>query len=298
MKLATTEIFKHLKPNDAIELNNEQTKELQKVILSIADDVVEICEENNINYHLTGGTCLGAIRHKGFIPWDDDIDIDVARRDYNKLVEKIKEKYSNKYYIHNPQNKEGYSIPHTQVRLKNTIVRGINDDKSEQCGAYIDIAIMENTYNNKILRKIHGTISMILGFVVSCRKFAKESQFLLDLAKNNEEATKVFKTKIRLGKFFSFFTLRRWTIIYNSWNKICKKNNSEYVVVPTGRKHFFGEIYKREDFFETTTAEFEKRNWKIPKNYDKYLKYMYGDYMKLPKEEDREKHILKEFKLN
>lgn len=298
MKLSTTDVFKHLKIKDGIELNDEQLKELQKTILSIADDIVGICEENNIKYHLTGGTCLGAVRHKGFIPWDDDIDLDVSREDYTRMIELIKDKYSDKYYIHNPRNKEGYCIPNTQIRLKNTTIRGINDDKVEQSGAYIDIAIIENTYNNKILRKIHGTISMLLGFIVSCRKFALKRKFLLSLVEGNNEATKIFKTKIRIGKLFSFFTLRRWTIIYDNWNSICKNNKSKYVVVPTGRKHFFGEMYEREDFYLSTTAEFEGRKWKIPKNYDAYLKHMYGDYMIIPNKEDQEKHILKEFKLS
>ena len=299
MKLATTDVFKHLSerlPN-LIVLNDEQLKQVQTTILGIADDVITICEENNINYHLTGGSALGAVRHKGFIPWDDDIDIDVARCDYKKLLELIAKKYPEKYYIHNPYNKEGFSIPCAQIRLKGTKFRVCNDIPSEQCGIYIDIAIMENTYNNKILRKIHGIGSLVLGFIVSCRKFSKNRKYFLDLVKNDKETTKIFKTKIMIGKIFSFLTLRRWTIIYDCWNRMCKNDKSKYVVVPTGRKHFFGEMYEREDFYEETKMEFEKKIWNIPKNYDKYLTHMYGDYMKLPKKENIEKHALMEFEL-
>lgn len=301
MKLATTDIFKNLSSNPSSKLiimDDEQLKKLQNTILSIADDVIAICEENDINYHLTGGTALGAVRHKGFIPWDDDIDIDVARKDYDKLINLINEKYKDKYYIHNPRNKEGYSIPATQIRLANTIVRGCSDADSEQCGAYIDIAIMENTFDNSILRKIHGTISMALGLIVSCRKFAKEGKFLLNLVEENDEDTKIFKTKIRIGKLFSFFTLRRWTLIYDWWNRICKNENTKYVTVPTGRKHFFGELYERKDFYEYTRCEFEGREWKIPKEYDKYLTKMYGNYMEIPDKEHRERHVLVELKLD
>lgn len=300
MKLATTDIFKNLFSDSSkklIELNDEQLKLLQKTVLSIADDIIGICEENSINYHLTGGTALGAVRHNGFIPWDDDLDIDVARKDYKKLINLIKEEYGEKYYIHNPQNKDGFSLPATQIRLKNTIVRGCNDANEKECGAYIDIAIMENTFDNRILRKIHGNVSLALGFIVSCRKFAKNRKYLLSLVENNKEATKIFKTKIVIGSVFSFFTLRRWTIIYDSWNKICKNENTEYVTVPTGRKHFWGELYKRKDFYEFTKHEFEGRNWKIPKEYDKYLTHMYGDYMKLPSIDQREKHVLIKFEI-
>ena len=88
----------------------------------MANDIITICEENNLSYHLTGGTALGAVRHHGFIPWDDDLDIDIERKDYNKLLEIIKEKYQDKYFIHNPYNKDGFSTVATNIRMKNTIV--------------------------------------------------------------------------------------------------------------------------------------------------------------------------------
>ncbi len=300
MSLVTTDIFKRLSNNkdeSLIVLDDNQLKRLQKTILSIADDIIGLCEENNINYHLTGGSALGAVRHNGFIPWDDDLDIDVARKDCSKLYNLIKENYSEKYYIHNPQNKEGHSIPAMQVRLKNTIVRGCNDATLDQCGAYIDIAIMENTFDNKILRRIHGTISLALGLIVSCRKFAKNRKYMMNLAKNDKEAKKIFRKKIIIGKIFSFLTLRRWTIIYDGWNKICKNTKTKYVTVPTGRKHFFGELYERDDFYQEIKHEFEGRNWNIPKNYTKYLTMMYGNYMKIPNENQRERHVLLDFKI-
>lgn len=262
MKLETTDVFKHLtdKSQNLITLNNEQLKKLQNAILEIADDVIGICEENDINYHLTGGSALGAVRHNGFIPWDDDMDIDVARKDYDKLIKLIKEKYGDKYYIHNPRNKEGFNIPATQIRDKKNIVRGCIDASNKQCGAYIDIAIIENTFDNLILRKMHGFGSLMFGFIVSCRKFYKDRKYLLNIAKDNKEAYKIFKVKINIGRLFSLISLRRWTIIYDCWNKMCKNENTKYVTVPTGRKHFFGELYKRKDFYVQEKHEFERKD--------------------------------------
>lgn len=302
MNLSTTNLFKKLtlnsKNTNLIKLNNEQLKKIQSLSLSIADDIIAICEEYNLNYHLTGGTALGAVRHNGFIPWDDDIDIDIVRKDYNKLIEILKEKYSDKYFIHNPKNTEGFSTVSTNIRLKGTIVRGCNDTTNEQCGVNVDVVVIENTFNSAILRKIHGFGSLVLGFIASCRKFTKNKDFLLDLAGEDKEARKIFKTKIIIGRLFGFLSVRKWNLIYDKWNSICKNNSSKYVAVPTGRNHFFGELYERKDFCESTKHVFEGRNWNIPKEYDKYLTHMYGDYMKIPDEQHRESHVLVEFKIN
>ncbi|MGB4093981.1 MAG: LicD family protein [Ruminococcus flavefaciens] len=298
MKLETTSIFKNLKSKSAslIELDDEMLSRLKECILEIAHDVIEVCEENNVSYHLTGGSALGAVRHHGFIPWDDDMDLDMERKDVKRFLAAFSKKYGDKYWIHNDSSSEKFCIPFIQIRKKGTINRGILDAFREECGVYIDIAIIENTYNNPIRRKIHGIGSLFLGFAVSCRRFCRDRKYLLNLS-DDPEVIKIFKTKIFFGRLFSFLSLRKWTQLYSKWNSKCKDTSTKYVTVPTGRNHFFREMYERKDFCESTTMEFEGNTWKIPKAYDKYLTHMYGDYMKIPKGSDREKHVLLEFKL-
>lgn len=298
MKLATTSIFKKLykENNNLICLNDSELKLLQKTILSIADDIISLCEKNNINYHLTGGSALGAVRHNGFISWDDDLDLDVARKDYDRLITLIRQNYSHKYYIHNPYN-VNHPIPATKIRLKNTVVRGCTDSSNEECGAYIDIAIIENVFDNLVLRYLHGFISLLLGLIVSCRKFYSDRNYLLNLS-SNKKIRKIFKIKICIGSIFSFLSLKKWTVMYDKWNSLCKNEKTKFVSVPTGRKHYFGELYLRKDFYVQTKHIFEGRQWNIPINFNKYLSLMYDDYMIIPDEENREKHVLKEFKID
>ena len=299
MRLSTTSLFKEMSMNGTkfIELTEKELNNLKEVIIEIAEDVISICEENNLSYHLTGGSALGAIRHGGFIPWDDDLDIDLERKDVEVFIEKFNFKFSNKYWIHYYKSDEQFCIPNIQVRLKGTCIRGILDSNIEEAGAYIDIAIIENTYNNFLLRKMHGIGSMALGLFVSCRRFYRDRKYLMQIAGENKELQKIFKIKIRIGSIISILSLYRWTNLYNTWNAQCNNINSKWVSVPTGRKHFFGEMYKRGDFCENQKVKFENHYWCIPKEINKYLTHMYGDYMKIPPIEKREKHILLDFNL-
>ena len=265
---------------------------MQVVSFDMLKDIVAICEENHFVYHLTGGSALGAIRHKGFIPWDDDLDIDMARKDIQKFLQIIEKEYGDKYWIHTPYSSEKFCMPCYQLRRKDTIFQTCYDVSEEQCGIAVDIPIMENIPDNVFFRKIHGLGSLMFGLIVSCRRFYKNRKFMLEMSAGLSETQKVFKTKIAIGFFFSFLPLNTWTRLLDKWNGLCKNQNTKMVSVPTGRKHYFGEIYQRNEFYETTEAVFEGIKVKVPKEYDKYLRHMYGDYMEIPPKEKREQHVV------
>lgn len=293
MKLTTTDIFKKIySKNDCFrELDEKDLEKLHKILITIAKDIISVMEENNMTYHLTGGSALGAIRHNGFIPWDDDMDIDLARKDVDIFLKIFNEKFKEKYWIYSPYNKE-LCLPFIQIRLKNTTYLGINDFHEYASGVPIDIAIIENTYDNKLRRKIHGSISLFLGLIVSCRKFAKYKNHYLSFTKDLKEERKIFMKKIRIGQLLSFITLEKWIRMYDKWNSKCKDEKTFFVTVPTGRKHFFKELYERDKFYLSTKHNFEGNSWCIPKDYDYYLTKMYGDYMKLPDKKNIEKHAI------
>lgn len=300
MKLETTSAFKQLyKYNkNLIVLTDEQVKETQRINLETLHDIIDICNSFSINYHLTGGSALGVVRHKGFIPWDDDIDIDMARKDINLFFREFRKKYGKKYWIHSPHKKGVHCIPCYHIRRKGTVFRGCSDPTAEESGISIDILVMENTFDNFILRKLHGLGSMALGLIVSCRRFYLTKDYLLTISSGAEEIQKTFKKKIALGHLFAFFSLERWTLLYEKWNSLCHNEHSKYVVVATGKNHFFRETYLRADFSQTTQGQFEDMEVKIPLKWDKYLTHMFGNYMEIPKEGNREQHVLVEFEIN
>ena len=150
MKLSTFDIFKNIESDEVIILSEEQLETLKKTLLTMLKDVIEVCEKNNITYSLGGGSVLGAVRHKGFIPWDDDIDLNMSREDYDKFVIAFEKEYGYKYWIHTPEKTKNYNLLFARIRLKGTALITRDDFDNEECGVPLDIFIIENTFDNKI----------------------------------------------------------------------------------------------------------------------------------------------------
>lgn len=292
MRLSTFDAFKNIHDNELIELDDKTLKKLQKELLSIAIDLKKECEKNNIEFFLGGGSCLGAVRHNGFIPWDDDVDINITRENYNKFIANMSDKFKNKYWIHTPENTKNYGLGFAKIRKKGTIYKTRDDFENEECGISIDLFIVENTYNNIILRYIHGLLSMFIGFLYSCIRMKHYKKYYAKLLKNN----KSFKIKCFIGTIFSFISLDAITHVWNNINKMCKNNNSKYVTIPVGRKHFFKEMYVREKYCKYIEHSFENTKFLISNDYDYYLNRLYGEYMIIPKSDNREKHIIYDIK--
>lgn len=298
MDLSTVELFKNLKPvsDGYVLLEGDTLKKYQRTILKMAEDIIKVCEDNGIYYQLSGGTALGAIRHGGFIPWDDDMDINILSSQLDCFKEKIIQTYGDKYCVQTYRDKE-YGIVMSRIRLKNSISRTREDVYSEECGFPIDIFAIENVFNNPLLRIIQGFFCMGFGLLLSCRNFYKNRKFLRELEKSNPETKKVFEIKIAIGFLTAFLSVKRWAIITNWCYGLCKDEQSKYVNIPGGRKHYFGEMYKRDGMLDTVAVPFEGHQWMVAKDYDAYFKALYGnDYMTPPPPEKRETHILLELK--
>lgn len=297
--LRTNDLFKtHLAKNkELIQLTDEDVEKVQKELLKIAYDVINICEKNGINYSLAGGSVLGAVRHNGFIPWDDDLDIIMTRENSIKFVECFSQCHSDKYWIHIPGETENYDSLYIKIRKKGTAFKNFVDLKEDEAGLALDIFIIDNTYNNKLKRKIHEIVSDLLSFIISCYRIFLNRRKFYSLFKDDKEVCDAVRIKSMLSIPFRLLKFDTWLRIANKWYSICKDNKSRYVAIPTGRRHFYGETYKRDKLCEVVKHKFEDFEWNIPIDYDGYLKKLYGDYMVIPKHNQIEVHALSEFKL-
>lgn len=300
MQLSTFKLFKNMKKeNGWVTLNDKELKKLQRMLTEMADDIFSLCKENGIIVMLAYGSALGAVRHKGFIPWDDDMDIYIFRKDYKKFISLFEEKYNTKYWVHTPERTDNYGSLIAKVLKKDTILRKCEDIETDECGAFIDIFVLENEFNNWLLRNMHIFISYILAGIVSCRRSFRDAEYLLPILDENPEIKRILKRKAFIGKILSILSLNSWVNVANYWFQICGNDKSEYVFIPTVPNHkcIVNNKYKRSIFASGRNCDFDGRCWKIPLHAEKYLTIFYGDYMQLPAVEYREKHAYLEIKL-
>lgn len=251
-------------------------EEIKEVEIGILDYVVMFCQKHNLNYSLSYGTLLGAIRHKGFIPWDDDIDICMPREDYMQLLALMEIEKSKDFKLLKP-NEDNYYYEFAKVVDTRTIAIENKVKQDYKLGVWIDIFPLDGIppcyhLNRLIINAlVYGRVASIYAVVPPIQmKLLYPFVYLFW----------VF-TKLIGPSFF----LR----------KISKKvqqysyKDAQYVTClldPDSNKHYF----KKEMFDDLIEVEFEHKYYLAPRNYDLYLRGLYGDYMKLPPEGQREVH--------
>lgn len=267
----------------------EQISNLRRLQLeekNILDIFVQICEKHNLRYYLLGGTLLGAIRHEGFIPWDDDVDVCMPRSDYNTFLEIAEKELNEPYYLVGNHNNRDYRycfarIANPQVKIKNN---SANIPRVED--AWLDIIPLDGMPDGKVKLKIH---KFKLFFWRSMNQLAQYDE-LVD-QKRKRGAVETFLVKIAGCRIFrSLVDYRK--CIANVQKELSKYAYDDYdVIINYMAAYGFKETFLKEWFADGAKYPFENSTYVGPKNYDAVLKTIYNDtYMELPPEEDRNKH--------
>lgn len=297
MHLSTVNQMKTIVSPSMVMIDDETLHNLQAILLTILDDITSFCEEEGISYVLSGGSALGAVRHQGFIPWDDDIDIDMPRADYDRFITTFPSRFAHKYVVQAPELTPEVGTAIARVRLRDTVMRMHDDCGMKDCGIFIDVFPIENVYNNPLARRLHGFACMATGLLYSCRRFWRDRAFYEDFAAQNDEFKRTVRMKALLGIPTAVLPMEVWSSIVTRVYSFCKDDHSELVGVPAGRGHYWGEMCRRDVFAESRDATFEGRTVKIPKQAEAYLSSYYGDWQRIPTPEEREHHAYLELDL-
>lgn len=263
------------------------TSELQPqwnaIIIEALKTFIEICEKNDLKYFCVGGTAIGAVRHHGMIPWDDDIDVCMPRPDYERFIELFKKGEDTNYELVTPYNDDNYPLPSLKFCNKYTTLM---EDALTPCitGLYIDILPVDGTSDNrdeaiKLFHK-YGKIKNRLNAISRHYSFFKYLGLLTNV---REWGQFIYKTIAFCNrKKYRQSLLRQLRDISYKYPFDTATN----VLVYSG-SYGEREVYPKKWIENTIKMSFENMMVALPQEYDSYLHNIFGDYMKLPPERDR-----------
>lgn len=261
---------------ELLSLTDEQLDKLHAVFLDLLSEVDRICRKYRIEYTLDGGTLLGAIRHKGFIPWDDDADIVFTRNEYRKFYKACKKELNtNEFFLQEYRTDNAYPWGYAKFRRQGTeLIQPGQEHIPFNKGIYIDVFIYDQVPDGYLTRRIHHAACYCL----------RKCEYSI------------------VGKLTAKSVFMRWwyskldkipkDLLFAMLNFLAAKTNkkrgelSSHKTYPTpGESNKYG--LPTESFDKYMDADFEGKVFRIISGYDRYLTLLYGDYMSMPPENAR-----------
>lgn len=246
-------------------------RDLQLKILEMVKDIDEVCKRNNIKYYIAYGSCLGAVRHGGFIPWDDDFDIMLKYTDYNKFIKACqKELNKDKYFVQTLDTDPNYYLSFSKIRnIKTTLIEEGNKHENMVNGVYIDVFPLVGFPDGKFKRAI---FKINRAFVLSANRNVINNKFL----------SFIFKVILKIfGKsnIINYCTKQCTKYKCEDCNQIISVFDADGIKIGLTSNGIIG---------EPKYVKFEDIMLPIPEDYDSYLKNIYGNYMEIPSKEQIE----------
>ncbi|MCQ2752178.1 MAG: LicD family protein [Coriobacteriales bacterium] len=283
-----------IKPDSKTGSFNKRTiKHIKKIELKILDEFIRVCKKNNLTYFMVGGSLLGTIRHNGFIPWDDDIDVGMPRPDYEKLTKIAKKEFKKHYFLQNYTTEPQCGMIFSRLINTNTSLKEYyNEHLDIHRGIFIDIFPFDKASND-----INETIKIGKEHKLLQALYCTKCGYSFPQNRNKLLAIPYTMSKVPLSLIDLNTIIKRIDMLSKKYDK----ENTQYYVAYIGTYGVEKEIMPACVIDELKTANFEGRKVKIFKYYDYYLSSLYGqNYMMPPPKEKRRggMHFIKEICFN
>ena len=261
------------------------------ISLDLLEELKRVCAKYNLKYIADFGTLLGAVRHQGFIPWDDDFDMMMSREQYDRFISVFDKELSGKYELSVPRRQSESKTLFMQMIKKGTTLLCADDlSKEDSNGIRVDFYAIEKMPDNDFIRSLKFKyLDFVRICAISTNIYGTKNK-LFKKAFSNSIGNKVYYyIRYTIGLLFSMFGRKR---LYDYFDRLASSSNgTKYCSIPTGRGLSKKECHPTEVFFPPKKATFEGMEVLIPNKENEYLSSLYGDYMKVPPPEKRERHF-------
>ena len=278
-------------------ITDEEQGLLRARLCSMYKYLSSFCEERGLSIFVGYGTLLGAIRHQGFIPWDDDFDVMMPRADYDKLIRDYSDDLPEQYRIYAPQSKYGpicRFAKFVDVSTRYVTGSGIEDEKH---GIFLDIFPLENGITFRPLAYIKLPIILGLMYIAdSVNQYRNCSEEYKRLTRSSHALRINYLFRHIVALFFSFIPVRRWYLMLDSFVQHGKESQFVSETIAWSNKRGM-KLIPKSYLKPLESSVFESIKVKIPSNYTFLLESWYGDWQTIPQEKDRWQHFVKTIKL-